>query len=44
MGQQERVQLSLLLAGFLVTRAVCRGPSELLLETTISQNDYSLEE
>ena len=38
-----REQLSLLLVGFHVTRAVCRGPSELLLET-ISQNDCSLEE
>lgn len=43
-GKQEREQLSLLLVGFLVTRAVCRGPSKLLLETTISQNDCSLEE
>jgi hypothetical protein len=34
MGQQERVQLSLLLVGFFVSRAVSRGPSE-LLETTI---------
>jgi hypothetical protein len=44
MGQQEREQLSLLLVGFIVTRAFCRGPSELLLETMISQNDCSLEE
>ena len=28
-------QLSLLLVGFLVTRVVCRSPSELLLETTV---------
>ena len=43
-GQQEREQLSLLLVGFLVMRVVCRGPSEPLLETAISQNDCSLEE
>ena len=39
-----REQLSLLLVGFPVTRAVYRGPSELLLKTMISQNDCSLEE
>jgi len=43
MGRQEREQLSLLLVGFLATRVVCRGPSE-LPETTIYQNDCSPEE